>query len=229
MSSKAQPERALGEFGLADVSLQDRTTAYSGFFSLDRYRVTHARHDGGPPIEVSREVLQRPAAVAVLPYDPDRDRVILIEQFRIGAFAAGVAPWLLEAIAGLLEPNEMPPDVARREAREEAGLDLIDLVPVYSYLPSPGGCSEMLHLYVGRTDSTHAGGVHGLAEEGEDIRVHVLPVSDVYSLLINGHVRDAQTIVALQWLILNYETLRRRWADPPKVRRRSRSGRPGDL
>lgn len=223
MSDQQPPVRALGEFGLDDVSIQDRTTAYSGFFSLDRYRIAHARHDGGPPVEISREVLQRPAAVAVLPFDPDRDRVVLIEQFRIGAYAAGVAPWLLEAIAGLLEPGETPPGVARREAREEAGLDLIDLVPVYSYLPSPGGCSEMLHLYVGRTDSTHAGGVHGLPQEGEDIRVHALPLSDAYNLLINGHIRDAQTIVALQWLTLNYETLRRRWADPPKVRRRARS------
>lgn len=215
-------DRAIGAFTADDVTIAGQETAHAGYFRIDRFDLSHASHAGDTPVAITREVLQRPAAAAVLPYDPDRDRLVMIEQFRIGAFAAGQPPWMLETVAGMVEPGETPASTVRREAREEAGLDIIDLVPIYRYLPSPGGCSEVLHLFLGRVDSTGAGGVHGLAAEGEDIRVHVVPTADACSLLVAGHIRDAQSIIALNWLILNHSTLKRRWADPPKVRRRRR-------
>jgi ADP-ribose pyrophosphatase len=140
-----------------------------------------------------------------------RDEVILIEQFRIGPYAVGWDPWLLEGVAGIIEDGESPEDVARRETREEAGCEITDLVPVMRYISSPGACSETVALFCGRVDSSGAGGVHGLADEGEDIKVMVYPVAKAIGLLDSGRIVNAKTIIALQWLALNYADLKQRW------------------
>ena len=204
MAETATPER--------DVEVLDKSTPYRGFFRMDVYRLRHRKFDGGWTQELSREVFERGHAVAVLPYDPERDRVILIEQFRIGAFAAGLDAWLLETVAGIIETGESAEEVARREAQEEAGCHITDLAPIAEVMLSPGGCSETLSIYCGRVDSRGAGGIHGLAHEGEDIRVLVLPPEEALARVLATRGANANAIIPLQWLLLNHQELRKRWS-----------------
>jgi ADP-ribose pyrophosphatase len=189
----------------------DKSIVYSGFFRMEKYRLRHQLFAGGWSPAISRECLERGHAVAVLPYDPDRDQVVMLEQFRIGALEVPDGPWLLEIVAGIIGPGEDKLDVARREAREEAGCELLNIVPIGEYLVSPGGTSESITLYCGRVDTTGIGGVHGLAEEHEDIRVQVLPTQEAMRLLHGGRILSATPLIALQWLALNRESLRTRW------------------
>jgi ADP-ribose pyrophosphatase len=194
------------------VDVLERAPVYQGYFTILRYRLRFRRFSGemGEPIE--REVFERGHAVAVLPYDPVADRVVLIEQFRIGALETEGDPWLLEPVAGIIEAGETPEEVARRESLEEAGLEPEDLIRACDYFVSPGGATEQCLVYIGRVDSSAAGGVFGLAHEGEDIRVHVLGLDDALAGIASGRIRVASTIIALQWLALNRETVRSRWA-----------------
>lgn len=183
---------------------------YRGFFRLDRYRIRHELFDGGS-VEIVREVFERGHAAAVLPYDPVLDRVVFIEQFRIGAIRRRGGPWLLEFVAGMVEPGESSVEVAVREAREEAGLELGELLPVAEYLPSAGACSETVSIFCARCDASGAGGVHGLQDEHEDIRVHRVPVANAFELLDGRRLRSAAPIIALEWLRRRREDLRGRW------------------
>ena len=139
-----------------DVEIQDREICHQGFFRLERLRLRHGRFDGGWTPTLVREVLVRGLAVAVLPYDPVRDEVVLIEQFRPGALVAGEPAWMIEIVAGIAEEDEDLEDVARREAMEEAGMTVGTLEPVARYMPSPGGSSETVQIYVGRVDAEGA-------------------------------------------------------------------------
>ena len=199
-----------------DVEVLGSEVVYDGCFRLDRYRLRHRQFAGGLGPVLTREILERGRVAAVLPVDPARDRVVLIEQFRPGAWAAGRDPWLLECVAGIIEPGETPEEMARREAREEAGCTVTDLVPIASFLTSPGASTETVRLFCGRVDSKGAGGLHGLAGEGEDIRVRVMPVEDAVALLDEGRIVNAKTIIALQWLARRYPSLKARW--PPAHR-----------
>ena len=194
-----------------DVRILACETVYQGYFRIDRYRLQHRRHDGGWTQELTREVFERGHAVGVLPYDPCRDEVVLIEQFRIGAHAAGWAPWQLEAVAGVIDPGETAEEVARRESLEEAGLTLLDLAPMAEFLVSQGAVTETVRLFCGRVDAAGAGGIHGLEHEGEDIKVVVVPFAELPGLLAANKVTNATGLVALQWLLLNRDELRARW------------------
>lgn len=194
------------------VEIVEREACFRGFYALDRLHLRHEQFRGGMGPLISRELFVRHDAVCVLPYDPQLDRVVLIEQFRVGALDKSAHPWLLELVAGLIDKDESPEQVARREAEEEAGLTLGELWPVTAYYPSPGGSDERVHLFVGRCDSRGAGGIHGLAEEGEDIRVLVLSLDEAQAALADGRIDNAASIIALQWLALNREKVRQAWA-----------------
>ena len=159
-----------------------------------------------------RELFDRGHAAAVLPYDPIRDEVILIEQFRIGALAAPGGPWLLEIVAGMIETDETAEEVVKRESVEETDCVITDLIPLYDYLVSPGGTTERVALFCGRVDSTHADGVHGAIEEGEDIKVHVVTLDAALTLLKSGTLNSASLIIALQWLALNRDYVQTLWS-----------------
>ncbi|MCC6921935.1 MAG: ADP-ribose diphosphatase [Nitrosomonas sp.] len=193
------------------IDILDKTTCYHGFFRIDRYRLRHRLFNGEWGPAITRELFERGHAAAVLPYDPVRDQVILIEQFRIGALSAPGGPWLTEIIAGIIEANEAPEEVVKRESIEEANCIITDLVPLYDYLVSPGGMTERIALFCGRVDATHAGGIHGAIDEGEDIKVHVVSRETALSYLKTGRINSASAIIALQWLALNREQLLRQW------------------
>jgi ADP-ribose pyrophosphatase len=193
------------------IELRDKTTVFQGYFRVDRYRLRHRKFDGGWTDEMSREIFERGHAASVLLYDPDRDAVVLIEQFRAGALAAGFEPWLIEIVAGIIEAGEEPSDVVRREAIEEAGCPVTDLEPIGTILLSPGGCSETLAMFCGRVDSTKAGGVHGLDHEHEDIRVFTVPFAQAMDELAAGKYLNAPIVMSLQWLALNRDALCKKW------------------
>jgi ADP-ribose pyrophosphatase len=194
-----------------DVEIAACDTCYQGYFRIDRYRFRHRLHGGGWSGEITRELFERGHAVAVLPYDPQADAVVLIEQFRIGAYAAGLPCWQTEIVAGIIDPGETPEAVAHREAGEEAGCAILDLMPICRYLVSPGGASESVTLFCGRVDSRGVGGVHGLPHEDEDIKVEVVPWTAARLLLDDGRIGNAITIIGLQWLALHRLDIRRRW------------------
>lgn len=198
--------------GPDDIQIVRRETCFSGFYRLQRLHFRHRLFSGGMSPEIERELFVRHDAVCVLPYDVARDRVVLIEQFRVGAIGKVANPWLIELVAGLIDKDEQPEEVARREAVEEAGLALGQLMPITNYLPSPGGSDEFVHLFLGSCDSEGAGGIHGLVDEGEDIRVHVWPLDEALAQVEDGRIGNAATIIALQWLGLNRQRVREAWA-----------------
>ncbi|RRC98535.1 NUDIX domain-containing protein [Amphritea balenae] len=197
-------------FGAQDMEVVEHERICDGFFKIGRLKIRHKLFEGGE-IEIIREQFQRDDAVCVLLFDPVRDAVLLIEQFRVGAIGKPGSPWLLELVAGIVEPGETAEDVASRESVEEAGVSISDIVPITRYLPSAGGSDEYVDLLCARVDSAQAGGVHGLAEEGEDILVHVLPFAEVCQLVADGTIDNAATIIAVQWLQINKQRLLQQW------------------
>ncbi|WP_313741090.1 NUDIX domain-containing protein [Pseudomonas sp.] len=194
------------------VEIVQREQCFKGFYRLDKLRLRHELFDGGMSREITRELFVRHDAVCVLPYDPQRDEVVLIEQFRVGALGKSSNPWLIELVAGLIDKDEEPEQVAHREAEEEAGLTFYALWPMTRYFPSPGGSDEFVHLFLGRCSTEQAGGVHGLEEEGEDIRVQVWSFEDALQAVRDGRIGNAASIIALQWLALNRAEVRGMWS-----------------
>jgi ADP-ribose pyrophosphatase len=195
-----------------EIEVIAKETPFQGYFRIDRYRLRHRLFAGGMSHTLVREVFERGHAAALLPYDPVLDRVVLIEQFRIGAYAAGRDPWLLEIVAGIIEEGETADDVVRRETLEEAGLEVVgELQPIADYFVSPGASTETVVVFCGRVDAGKAGGIHGHADEGEDIRVLALSFDDAMARLAAGQIDNSPGIIALQWLALNRERLRRKW------------------
>ena len=194
-------------FAASDAEIVKTETAFQGYFRVDRLSIRHATF-AGDSIEICREVFKRGNAVCVLLYDPEADKVVMVEQFRVGALAAE-SPWMLEVVAGIVEPGETAEDVARREAVEEAGLTLDQVQPIIRYLPSGGGCDEWIDLMYAEVDCSVAQGLHGLADEGEDIKVHVLNAQEAFDLVVSGAINSSPAIIALQWLELNRNRLKR--------------------
>ncbi|MBX3501174.1 MAG: NUDIX domain-containing protein [Alphaproteobacteria bacterium] len=189
----------------------ERRTAFKGYFEIGEYRFRHTLFAGGVGPEVRREIFERGHAATVLPYDPVRDAVVLIRQFRPGAHVAGRQAWIWEIVAGIIDAGETTEDVARREAREEADLDILELLPMQTYLSSPGGTSETVTQFLGRVDASKAGGIHGLATEGEDILVRVFALAEARAMLERGEIASASGLASMLWLLLHRETVRERW------------------
>jgi ADP-ribose pyrophosphatase len=198
-------------FGAQDVRVLEEKTAWSGHFAVRRLTLQHRRFAGGWSEPLVREVFERGDAVGVLPYDPRTDSVVMIEQFRPGAMRGDDSPWMLELIAGVVEPGESDEDVVHRESMEEAGCELSELVPIATVLPSAGACTEQVRLFCGRVSSAAVGGIHGLQEEGEDILVHSVSRMDALQLLADDRIPNGHTLIALQWLHIHGESLRERW------------------
>ncbi|MCU7938920.1 MAG: NUDIX domain-containing protein [gamma proteobacterium symbiont of Bathyaustriella thionipta] len=205
-----------------DVNIIQKKTGHNGFFVTNQYTLQHTLFSGGQTRELTRECFERGHAVGVIAYDPWQDNIVLLEQFRIGAYIhineqltnepkQLQSPWLLEIIAGIVEPGESQIAVAHREAEEEAGLKLLALESIGNFYSSPGGSSETTHLYCACVNSAGAGGIHGLEEEGEDIQVRVVSFAEAVQLLEEGELNNASAMIAMQWLMLHRDELRARW------------------
>lgn len=204
-------------FGIDDVEVVDNTLGYDGFFQIRSLTLRHKLYEGGWSKSINRELFCCFDAVGVLLYDPAMDAVAMVEQFRVGALghellagdsAEGRSPWLLELVAGLIDKAEPPEVVASRESEEEAGALIQQLEPIARYYSSPGGSAEYFHLFCGKSDLSEVGGIHGVEDESEDIRVHVLTVDEALAGLASGRFNNAHSIIALQWLQLNRDRLR---------------------
>ncbi|MCP4986845.1 MAG: NUDIX domain-containing protein [Colwellia sp.] len=208
MTTSKNKALAMQQFTKSNVSINSIETKYQGFFKMNEYSLQHTLFSGEQSQTFTREIFERGDAVVVMPYDVRQDKVLLIEQFRVGAIRGDDSPWLLEFIAGMFGDNESPVEVAVREAKEEANieLDAKELKPIMQYLSSPGGMSERIHLYLACFDSGQVcdGAVFGLPEENEDILLHLVSRPKALELLAQGKITNAATIIGLQWLELNY-------------------------
>lgn len=193
------------------VEALGREPLHEGYCTIARWHLRHEQFAGGMGPPLTREVIERGHAVAILPYDPHQDRVVLIEQFRPGPWIAGEDPWMLEVVAGIVEDGETPEAVARRECVEECGLAPDLLEPACRYFVSPGVLTETVALYVGRVDAATAGGLFGLDHEGEDIRALTLPAEAFIALARGGGLTNATALIAGQWFALAHPVLRARW------------------
>lgn len=196
-----------------DIDVIEKRTAYKGYLQVDVYRLRHKKFDGSwtgvlPP----REVCVRGQAVGILLYDPDQDRLVLIEQFRVGSAAATVSrAWLTEIVAGLVETGETPEEVARREAAEEANCAVQEIEMICDYYPSPGAFDEHVTVFCGRVDCTGLGDTGGLEEEHEDIRVSVVPADEAIRMLDENRLNNSIAIIGLGWFARHRERLRAQW------------------
>lgn len=199
------------KFTQKDVLIEKEESLYEGFFKMKKVTLKHRLFKGGWSESISREMLVRDDAVCVLLYDAKSDQVLLIEQFRPCA-VKHESPWLLELVAGMVESGENDEEVARREAFEEAGVEVKRLEYMFKFVPSPGGLVEYLRMYVGEFDANQVdlSQSFGLEEEGEDIRLHLMLAQNAIDLL-DTEIDNASTIMGLQWLALNHQALRNRW------------------
>lgn len=199
-----------------EYEILEQTPLHQGHITLVKYLLRHRLFSGEWSRAFTREVLASRHAVGVLLYDPARDEVVLIEEFRAGVIEPGSNPWLLGIVAGLLEKDETPEEVAKREAIEEANCAVSHLQFITRYWVSPSISAEKITLYCAQIDASHAGGIYGLPEEGEDIRVTVLSRQEAYQAVLNGRINNSISIIALQWLQLHYLDAQQQWlANPP--------------
>jgi ADP-ribose pyrophosphatase len=196
-----------------DAEIIDAANVFARYLRIDTFRFRHRLFSGEWSAVRSYDVLRRGRAVAIILYDPDRDSVVLVEQFRLPALLAGSSPWQLEAAAGMIDTDETAEMVAVRETREETGLGLIgEPIVIQRYLPSAGGSDESVVLFCGRVDSALAAGVHGLPEEHEDIRVAVKTLAEIEAMLDAGAIENGHTLIALYWLLRHRDRLQQLWA-----------------
>ncbi len=199
------------QYDKTDVTISAIETKYHGFFKMNEYRLNHKLFSGVQSASFTREVFERGDAVVVMLYDPKKDALLLLEQFRPGVLRVNETPWMLEFVAGMFNENESPIDVAVREAKEEANIELKaeSIKLIMKYFSSPGGTSECIHLYWSTFDSSKisSGSVYGLAHENEDIMLHVVSRNEALALLTKGKISNAATIIGLQWLAINYQRL----------------------
>ncbi|MDG0978138.1 MAG: NUDIX domain-containing protein [Halieaceae bacterium] len=195
----------------ADVEILDQNWVFRGYFGVRQVKLRHRKFDGGWSRSITRELFERGDAVAVLPYDIGRDELVLIEQFRPGALKDDGSPWMLELIAGVVEPEESDSEVVHREALEEAGCTLDKIELIATFYPSAGACTEQIRCFVGRVNSAPESGIFGLDEEHEDIKVHRVSCERAFAMLRDNKINNGHTLIALQWLALNHQALRERW------------------
>jgi ADP-ribose pyrophosphatase len=196
------------QFNRSDVKILQQQIVYQGHFQLEQLKVQFRLFNGGWSSPRLREIFERGEAVGVLLFDPNRDQLVLVEQFRVGIANKAKNPWLIEIVAGVINKDESLEQVARRETQEETGLEITNLFPICQYWVSPGGSSERIYLFCGQVDAQLAQGIHGVFEEGEDIRLHVVDLKIAYNLLNQGEFNNGSTIIALQWLQHNEQKVR---------------------
>ncbi|MCU4675324.1 ADP-ribose diphosphatase [Catenovulum sp. 2E275] len=199
------------QFNKNDVEVIKKQNLFSRFFNVSLVTFKHKLFEGGWSEPVQREIFERGDAVVVLPYDPIRDEIVLIEQVRIGAILNAANPWTFELVGGMVEQDESIESVAIRETQEETGLEASHLMPMQSYLSSCGGTSERIFLYVAKVNAQAIKPVCGLDYENEDIKVHAFPRTQVMAWLNQGQIENASALIGLHWLQTNLEKVKQDW------------------
>jgi ADP-ribose pyrophosphatase len=200
------------EYNHSDVELVSSSTLPGNFFKLTQHKTRFRRYAGDMSTIIERELLTPPfEAAGMLLYDPKRQEIALTEQFRVGAMANDTSPWVVEVVMGMVDKSEESYQAAAsREAFEEAGATPQRVVKICNYYPSPGISTEHVHLFCGEVDTSELGGVFGVAEENEDIKVVIMSVDEAAKAIYDGSICNATTLISVQWLLLNRATL---WCD----------------
>jgi len=185
---------------------------FQGYHRVTEYHFKTSSQQDGRAIHFDREVFECGRHACVLPYDPRRNEVVLIRQFRAGAYVAGMSPWTWEMIGGIVGDGESTAAVVRREAIEEGGLTLKALMPIYKAMACPGALAETRTMYLGRVDTSDAGGHFGLVAEGEDIFAAAMTLPKALEMLKGEEIIDLTCITALQWLMLHYDAVQANWS-----------------
>lgn len=191
--------------------IHQQSRVYDGHFKVDLLQLSYDRFAGGKCTNVKRELVHRQNTVAVVPYDPVQDKVIIVEQFRVGAMRM-TSPWLKEIVAGLQEPHENPELTAVRECQEETGCPATELIPISEFYTSPGGLAEWVQLYLARVSVDDIKLHAGLEQENEDIRVSAVAMDAISGMLNKGEICSAIGIIGLQWLLVNKQSIRADWS-----------------
>ncbi len=200
------------------VEILEQRAVFRGHLKVDEFRLRHGLYNGGMSGEMLREVMWRRDAVVVVPYDPQRDAVVLIEQFRTSVFYNGEAAWMVEMVAGLIEDGETPEEVALRELQEESGLTATGrLLPITQTYSTPGFSSERFHIYCAPVDASQARGIHGVDSEHEDIRVFSLPFAEAYARWQAGGMANTPCCIGMLWLALHRKKLQQKWENPDSL------------
>lgn len=193
-----------------DWKIHKSQIAYQGHFKVTKYELSHEKYNGDLSPLLQRELVNRNNAVAMVAYDPVTDEIVFVEQFRIGAIEEQ-QPWLIEIVAGLVEDHETPEQVVIRESQEEIGCQPDELIKIAGFYTTPGGNSEWVDLYIGKIAVANVAKTGGLENEGEDIKIIVVPATDISYMLSTGEVRSAIAIIGLQWFLMNRENIRQQW------------------
>ena len=193
-----------------DWKIHQKQLQYNGHFKVTQYQLIHEKYDGSETPILQRELVARNDAVAMVAYDPHVDKLVLVEQFRVGAVSEE-QPWLIEIVAGLIEDGESVEEVTIRECQEEIGCQPSELLKIGGFYTSPGGNSEWIHLFIGKVSISELADRGGLDHEGEDIKVLVVPASDISYMLSTGEIRSAIAIIGLQWFVMNRDNIRQAW------------------
>jgi ADP-ribose pyrophosphatase len=190
------------------IRIVDRKTIWKRFVHLQTLVLEQTRADGRVE-HLDREVHDHGAAATVLLVDPVRQSVVLVRQFRPGAFLGGHRDgFLLETVAGLLD-DDSPEEAVTREAMEETGYTVRDVRHLFDIYSSPGTLTEHVACFVARIDAAKRDGKGGGVEgEGEDIEVVEMPIDEAYAAIASGGIVDAKTIMLLQWLMLHRDEFR---------------------
>lgn len=212
MSSKPYESLTLSPFGQSDVTTLKDNVTYKGYASVRQLTLQHGLFGGGKTRVMTRELFVSGNAVVVIPFDVAQQSVLLIEQFRVAPLHHGQHPWIFEAIAGRIDTDDTPENVARREAIEEAGCELGAMEKIGGFYQSPGIFAEHITYYCAEADLSAAGGVYGLEAEDEDIRALVVPLDEALTAVDDNRIVSAPTALALMWIARNKQRLNRAWA-----------------
>jgi len=182
----------------------NKKNLYKGFFEMNELNFIHQRHDGTWSKKLKREIFSGAQVSTLLPYDPIKKEILLIQQFRAGIISKHVESYLYEIVAGFIDKNENPEETAKRECLEETGCKVKKIIPIQTYFPAPGSSESFYYLYLGEIESFEGSRIKGLENEDEDILVSSFKVNKVRRMLDNNIILNGLTLIALQWFFLNY-------------------------
>ncbi len=182
----------------------NKKNLYSGFFGLNKYEFIHEKHNGDWTNKIDREIFTGAHVSTLLPYDPLKEEIILIQQFRAGVLSRYDEDYLYEIVAGIIDEGENPEETARRECFEETGCKVKKIIPIQSYFPAPGSSESYYHLYLGEIDTFEGKRIRGLHSENEDILVKSFKVEVLRNMLREKQIINGLTLIALQWFFLEY-------------------------
>ena len=182
----------------------NKINLYSGFYSLNKYEFIHQKHDGEWTDKIQREVFSGAHVSTLLPYDPIKKEIVLIQQFRAGVISRYDDDYLYEIVAGIIEEGENAEETAKRECLEETGCEVKKITPIQGYFPAPGSSESYYELFLGEIISFDGVRIKGLESENENILVKSFKINEVKEMLKNNQITNGLTLIALQWFFLEY-------------------------